>query len=59
VVGRAASLALALGLVVSSGCGPIAAPPGVTDLRESPHAFAQAFDAAAGRRRLLLLLSPG
>ncbi len=36
----------------------LAAPPGATDLRESPGAFEQAFDRDAGLHRLVLLLSP-
>ncbi len=43
---------------VAAGCGPIAAPPTAVDLRENPDAFAERFDADAGRSRLLLLLSP-
>ena len=36
----------------------LAAPPGATDLRESPGAFEEAFDRGAGLDRLVLLLSP-
>ena len=36
----------------------LAAPPGATDLRESPGAFEEAFDRGAGLHRLVLLLAP-
>ncbi len=39
-------------------CGPIASPPAAVDLRENPSAFAERFNADAGRSRLLLILSP-
>lgn len=48
-----------LALVALIGCGPIAAPPGATDLREHPEALQERFDSDIGRARLLLLLSPG
>ena len=44
--------------IALTACGAIAAPPGATDLRESPGAFEQAFDREAGLHRLVLLLSP-
>ncbi len=43
---------------VTAACGPIEAPPAAVDLRENPDAFAEQFDADAGRSRLLLILSP-
>ncbi len=39
-------------------CGPIASPPAAVDLLENPSAFAERFNADAGRSRLLLILSP-
>ncbi len=52
---RSVSVLLA---AVAAACGPIAAPPAAVDLRENPDAFAERFDADAGRSRLLLILSP-
>ncbi len=52
---RSVSVLLA---AVAAACGPIAAPPPAVDLRENPDAFAERFDADAGRSRLLLILSP-
>jgi hypothetical protein len=46
------------GCAFALGCGPIEAPPGVTDLRTDPEALRTAFDGDLGVRRLVLLLSP-
>lgn len=55
---RVRVLLSAVFLASTTGCGPIDAPEGVTDLRLGLAALGEAFDSQQGRSRLLLLLSP-
>ena len=55
ILGLTAALALAL---FPMGIGAIDTPPGAEDLRAGIEPLAKRFDAAKGRHRLVLLLSP-